>query len=192
METKTLTSRDDLGFVDRVDEATACEGGNGVYCQIIDDASVYYRVIPQGEQENIYQQATEDSTEFPGMPTGRIPAFYRALVAQRRFLNLAGRKPKVGELVRILSVVDGAARNAARVDDAWTTNALIRGLLGLPLSESEQSFIAAQAGGGTGSGSGSSYYQNNQTASTGGGMGTVGIVVGVAIVAGVLAFMGRK
>lgn len=184
METRRLTSRDDFGFVDRKDEAATCSGGLKVYCPLIDDASVYYKVTPQKVQDQNYQRMWDDALGFRDLPTGRIPAFYRALYIQRRFMNLAGRLPTVGEMASILSTVDNAARGASRVDDAWSTDAAIRIVLKLPLDEGQKEFSIQQTGK-DGSGGG------GDTGTTSGGSSTV-IMVGIAVVAAFLLLKAVK
>lgn len=182
METRTLTGKEDFGFVSRIDEEKVCTGMNSVYCQIIDDASVYFKVMPEDVKASVYAAAVEDSPAFPGYPTGRIPALYRAIVAQRRFANLTGKPPTLEQLIRVLSTVDGAAREGARVDDAWSTNTLIRYFTKMPLSPEEQGFIDAQAGGGT-------YGDKKTAAAAGGGMGM--LLVAAAVI-GAALLMGKK
>ena len=185
METRTLKSRDDLGFVDRRDEATACEGGGQKYCAVIDDASVYFKTMSTPRQDAIYTQAMDDAPGYPGLPTGRIPAFYRCLIIQRLFQSLGNRNPTIGEMIRVLEVVDAASRGG-RVDDAWATNTMVRHVLALKLNSDEQRFVEVYAGAKSKDG-------GSEGSSEGGVVGAGGLLlVGAALVGAYLIFKAVK
>lgn len=137
METRTLKNRDGFGFVDRSDEDAACAGGNP-YCQLIDDAAVYYKIVPKDIFDRVYDDSVTDRVNYPNFPPGRINALYRVFIIVKKFKAYGNRPPKVGEIIKVLDIVESEVRGLTRQDDYQLTDILIRWMLGLKLGPNEK------------------------------------------------------
>lgn len=143
----TLTTADDFGIVSRGpnDVAICAPAAAGAFqrdelCRIVDDAVVYMRSLGKEGVDAVFTKLASPPPLFdnPPMPSGRIPVFYRVVVATREFQRYAQRPITLPELLFILEAVE-VPRN--RDDDFWTTSTLAKALSGNVLSPEEKAFF---------------------------------------------------
>lgn len=124
----TLTNSTDFGVISRGDDVSFCSKAlSGALnrqetCRVIDDAIVYMQTAAPNELEDLQSQMAKAPPGFRDIPSGRLPMFYRAILATRTAQAKGGRSLTLPELTAILEAVESNDRN--RDDDYYTTTLL--------------------------------------------------------------------
>jgi hypothetical protein len=140
--TKKLIGVDDFGIIQRgLNDVQVC-GLGGAFnhaekCKIIDDAVVFLRSTPAADVTNLMDRAATSSPYFPNTPPGRLPDFYRVIVASRLFQQKAGKPPTLLQLLTILDLIEDAR---GRDDDYAMLDTATRAVLKYKLTPVEQSW----------------------------------------------------
>jgi hypothetical protein len=145
-EVKRYISSDDFGVITRgVDDTTLCRAGGAFQhaekCKIIDDAVIYLGsgMVSGTSIDRIDQMAASSPINFDQAPPGRLPEFYRAVVALRLYNKYAGTPPTLKQVLIILDITNDTR---GRDDDYANLDTAVRAVLGYPLTVTEQAWAA--------------------------------------------------
>jgi hypothetical protein len=185
-EIRKLKFGDDFGILERgSNDVELCASGSALKhdekCKIIDDAVVYLK-SPQLTTlalDDLMEKASRGSQYFPNTPPGRLPDFYRAIVALRLYQQKSGKAPKLSAVLTILDLVEDT-RN--RDDDFAMIDTAVRAVLGYQLDPTETNWAQERL-----------QAVKNADAGTkmGGSFGVKGVLAAAALGAGGYAVGGR-
>ncbi len=140
-----LEKANDFGVISRGNDVALCDPAaagplrRDVTCKVIDDAIVYSQLLSQGEQAELLADIARVPPGFKDIPAGKVPLFYRVILANSLFRSTAGRAPTLEELLFVLEAVEAQLRD--RDDDVYTTTLLVKAVTGNPLAPVEQSYV---------------------------------------------------
>ena len=140
-----LEKADDFGVISRGDDVALCDPSaagplrRDVTCKVIDDAIVYSQLLSQGQQAELLADIARAPPGFGNIPAGKVPLFYRVILANSLFKSTAGRAPTLEELLFVLEAVEAQLRD--RDDDFYTTSLLVKAVTGNPLAPQEQAYV---------------------------------------------------
>jgi hypothetical protein len=141
---RRFENAEDFGLITRGDDVSLCSPSRAgasqrdATCKIIDDAVVYTRRLTQDELAALVADMGRYPPGFTGLPAGKIPTFYRAVLAMNQF-SKAQRVPTLGQLLTVLEAVESRVRD--RDDDFWATTVLVNAIVGKPLAPNEQAYV---------------------------------------------------
>ena len=147
---RRFENAEDFGLITRGDDVSLCSPSRAgasqrdATCKIIDDAVVYTRRLTQDELAALVADMGRYPPGFTGLPAGKIPTFYRAVLAMNQF-SKAQRVPTLEQLLTVLEAVESRVRD--RDDDFWATTVLVNALVGKPLAPNEQAYVNSVAPG---------------------------------------------
>lgn len=130
VQTRTFTGQDDFGFVNREDDSTFCAGGNRGFCQLVDEAAVYYTKSSPAQRAEIRRVYSAGSPFFAGenLPPGVIPDFYRLALAREFFDEFGKGTPSLRQLVGVLQLTN---EERGREDDYAKLRAAVKAVSGV-------------------------------------------------------------
>ena len=140
-----LEKADDFGVISRGNDVALCDPSaagplrRDVTCKVIDDAIVYSQLLSQGEQAELLADIARVPPGFKDIPAGKVPLFYRVILANSLFRSTAGRAPTLEELLFVLEAVEAQLRD--RDDDFYTTSLLVKAVTGNPLAPQEEAYV---------------------------------------------------
>jgi hypothetical protein len=145
-EVRRYISSNDFGVITRgPDDEAVCRAGGAFQhvekCKIIDDVVIYLGsgMVSGQSIDRIDQMAAASPINFDQAPPGRLPEFYRALVAIRLYNKYAGSPPTLNQVLIVLDITnDTRDRN----DDYANIDTAVRAVLGYPLTATEQAWAA--------------------------------------------------
>lgn len=142
--TLTLTLAEDFGVIRRGrDDVEVCNLGGAFNhaekCRIIDDAIIYLRATPARVVTDLMDRAARSSPYLPNTPPGRLPDFYRVIIASRYFQQYSAEAPTLRQMLTVLDLIEDAR---GRDDDFAMLQTATRAVLKLPLTREEQAWAA--------------------------------------------------